>query len=93
MLGDRIKDLRVARQISQQELATKMGVTKQTVSNWENDNADPTIRTIIDLAYFFGVSADYLLGISQKSSLNTLNLTDKEVVHLQAIIEDIRRHR
>ena len=38
MLNERIKELRTASGISQVELAEKLGVSKQSVSNWENDN-------------------------------------------------------
>ena len=41
MLNERIRELRNAAGISQVELAEKLGVSKQSVSNWENDNIQP----------------------------------------------------
>ena len=41
MLGDRIREIRLAKKISQVELAKLLGVTKQSVSNWENENIQP----------------------------------------------------
>ena len=61
MLGDRIKTLRTARNLSQVELARKLNVSKQSVSNWENNNILPSVDIVKKLALFFSCSADYLL--------------------------------
>ena len=47
MLGQRIYELRTARGWSQVQLAEKLSITKQTVSNWENDNIQPSIEMLI----------------------------------------------
>ena len=62
MLNKRIHDLRVAQGYSQVALAKRLGVSKQAVSNWENDNIQPSIEMLIRLAELFSVSTDYLLG-------------------------------
>ena len=43
MLGEQIKQLRLARNMSQVALANQLGVTKQSISNWENDNILPSL--------------------------------------------------
>lgn len=43
MLGEQIKKLRLAQNISQVTLANQLGVTKQSISNWENDNILPSV--------------------------------------------------
>lgn len=53
MLGDRIKTLRTARNLSQVELARKLNVSKQSVSNWENNNILPSVDIVKKLALFF----------------------------------------
>ena len=63
MLNQRIRILRQARGLSQVELARILGVTKQSVSNWENDNIQPSIEMLKKIAQTFVVSADYLLGL------------------------------
>ena len=55
MLGDRIKTLRTARNLSQVELARKLNVSKQSVSNWENNNILPSVDIVKKLALFFPV--------------------------------------
>ena len=63
MLGERIHSLRTARNLSQVQLAHRLGVTKQSVSNWENDNILPSIEMLKKIATFFHCSTDYLLEL------------------------------
>ena len=63
MLNDNIKRLRLSFQISQVELAKKLGVSKQCVSNWENDNVLPSIEMLVKLAQIFNVTTDNLLDL------------------------------
>lgn len=60
-IGEKILNLRKARGWSQEELADRVGVTRQAVSRWESDSAKPDADRIIALCDLFGVSADYLL--------------------------------
>ncbi len=53
MLSEKIKTLRTSHGINQIELAKNIGVTKQCVSNWENDNIQPSIDMLVKLALFF----------------------------------------
>ncbi len=60
----RIYDLRKARQMSQKELADGVGVSVQTVSKWENNVCMPDIALLPDIAKFFQVTVDTLLGLT-----------------------------
>lgn len=60
-IGDKILNMRKARGWSQEELADRVGVTRQAVSRWESGSAKPDADKIIDVCDLFGVSADYLL--------------------------------
>ena len=60
-IGNKILSLRKARGWSQEELAEKIGVTRQAISRWESDSAKPDADKIVDICDLFGVSADYLL--------------------------------
>ena len=66
MFAVRIKYLRLARELNQVQLAERLGVKKQSISNWENDNIMPSIEMLIRIADFFHVSTDYLLGRSEE---------------------------
>lgn len=67
-----------------------LGVTKQSISNWENNNIQPSIDMLICLAQFFSVSTDYLLGLDRQKYIEISELTDCQLAHIAAIIDDIR---
>ena len=91
MLSKSIKLLRTSRGMSQVDLAQKLSVTKQTVSNWENDNIQPSIDMLERLADFFCVSTDYLLGRTEESIISTLGLSNDEIAHIVLLIEDLKK--
>ena len=60
-MGEKILNMRKARGWNQEELAERIGVTRQAVSRWESGAAKPDADKIIAICDLFGVSADYLL--------------------------------
>lgn len=69
-LAQQIKNLRTAKNLSQDELAEKLYISRQAVSKWENGEATPDIDKLVQLAEIFGVSLDYLvLGKSRRRKL------------------------
>lgn len=60
-LAERILALRKARNLSQEELAEQIGVSRQAVGKWESGQSQPDLDKVIALSEFFGVSCDYLL--------------------------------
>lgn len=60
-IADRIQHLRKSKGISQEELADKIGVSRQSVSKWESEQTSPDIEKIILLSDYFDVTTDYLL--------------------------------
>lgn len=92
MLNKNIKNLRLSRNISQVELARRLNVSKQSVSNWENDNIQPSIEMLVKIANCLDVSTDYLLGLSTKKTLDVDGLTDVQIAHIQQIINDLREN-
>lgn len=72
-IGEKILKLRKARGWSQEELAERIGVTRQAVSRWESDSAKPDADKIIAVCDLFGISADYLLRDLGGSSDDTLH--------------------
>lgn len=78
MFNERIKELRLSLGLNQVEFGNKLGISKQCVSNWENDNIQPSIDMLIKICRTFSVSSDYLLGISFDDNLDISDLTIKE---------------
>lgn len=90
MLGHRISQLRTSAGWSQVELSKRLGVTKQTVSNWENENIQPSIEMLVRLAKLFNVSTDYLLGLDDVPRLNVQGLPSNLIAHLTLLINDYK---
>ena len=61
---DRLKELRVERNLSQMELSQKLGVSQSAVAKWELGKTEPTASAIIAIAKFFGETTDYILGVT-----------------------------
>ena len=64
IFGERLKDLRMSKNIGQIELSKRIGVSKGVISLWENGLREPTMSNLISLARFFEVSIDFLTGIA-----------------------------
>lgn len=89
MLNERIKELRKSYKISQVELARQLGVSKQCVSNWENDNVQPSVEMLVQIARFFKVSTDYLLDLDAKDMIDVSGLTELQKAHIKLIVKDL----
>lgn len=90
MLGDKIREIRLAKKMSQVELAKILDVTKQSVSNWENENIQPSIEMLSKIATVLSVSTDFLLSREEKRYLDVTGLSEEVIQNLQAIINNIK---
>lgn len=88
-LVERLKQERLKLAYNQPELAHRMNVSKQTVSNWENGNRTPDIETLSSLADLFDCSVDYLLGRTdeRKAILCEYDIAGKNVI--MAVSKDV----
>ncbi|MBP0963256.1 MAG: helix-turn-helix domain-containing protein [Oscillospiraceae bacterium] len=69
MFTARLKELRKAKNVSQTLLAEMLGVSQQAVGKWDSGRSSPDPQTVADIASYFGVTADYLLGCSDMRHL------------------------
>ena len=92
MFGEMLKMMRKSRNLNQVQLAAQLNVTKQTISNWENNNILPSIDMLVKISHYFSVSTDYLLELANRFYLEVSGLTVEQIAHIQQIINDIRRH-
>ena len=60
-IADRIQSLRKAKGVSQEELADRIGVSRQAVSKWESEQSTPDVEKIVLLSNYFEVTTDYIL--------------------------------
>lgn len=90
MLGDIIKRERLLRGYNQIQLGKLLGVSKQTISNWENNNILPSIEMLVKISKLFKVSTDYLLGLDDRRYIEITGLNDIQLLHITNIINDIK---
>ena len=86
MVVNRLKDLRIARQISQKDFAKRLGVSQQTVASWEVGRTEPANDALKNIADYFNVSTDYLLG---RDNLNRNTLLSNEQKKLLRGFDDL----
>lgn len=65
VFGERLKELRIEKGVGQNKLAKDLGLSNASISYWENGKQEPSASAVYKLALYFGVSADYLLGLTQ----------------------------
>lgn len=63
IFSERLKELRIEKELSSLKLGKILGVSDSTIIRWENEKISPTIENLYNIAKFFNVSADYLLGL------------------------------
>jgi len=87
-LGEKIKELRKSKGITQEQLADMLVVSSQAVSKWETGVANPDLALIPDLAKMFEVSTDELLGVDNKdkSENNENAMIDARLARLEKMM-------
>ena len=89
-LADRIKSLRESAGLTQAEIARILGISRSGVNAWEMGISIPSTQCVVELANFFNVSTDYILGVSSSSAISVEGLSDREVASVLEIIECYR---
>lgn len=86
----KLRELRNKSGLTQNEIASKLGVSGQTILNWENGIYEPKINQLIQLADLFGVSIDYL--VERKTGESKINdvCNELEKISKKEIITFIR---
>ena len=78
MVAERLKKLRTIKGVSQSELSKRLGVTRSSVNAWEMGISCPTMQYIIDLANYYDVTTDYLLGLKDDIVINISGYSQKQ---------------
>ena len=84
-IGERLKDLRVERKLTLEQLANEVGISKSSLGKYESDNGkDISPYSILLLADYYGVSCDYLMGRTEtknhpNTALHELHLSDASI--------------
>ena len=95
--GDRLKELRCEKGLTQDELGYMFNVTKSCICCYENNSREPSIKMLIELSSYFRVSIDYLLGVEEvkkkkklsKINLKIMNKIKKNPIVYKAMVNDV----
>ncbi len=90
MIADTIKELRLARNWTQAELARKLGITRNGVNAWEQGLSAPSLASVIELSKVFSVSSDYLLGLSNLDTISVSGLSSHDVALITELVNSLK---
>lgn len=89
--GSKLKELRTQNGLTQQQLATQLGVTKSVVSFYERQERTPSPEVLRKMAAVFRVSTDFLLDIDRTKRLDVSDLDDDDIQLVSLLIDTLRR--
>lgn len=90
--GNTLKTLRLKEEITQAQLAKKLGITKSVISAYETGLRMPSYDILIHIAQIFNVSTDFLLGVERKQEIDLSGISQEEVDALLALIRAMKRN-
>ena len=90
IIAEKIKMLRQNNNMSQSDLAKKLGITRSSVNAWELGLNIPSTQYIIELCSIFKVSSDYLLSISNNNCIDVSDLDEADIDVIHKLIIHLR---
>ncbi len=90
-MGEKLRSLRIEKNLTQKQVADRIGLAISAVSSYESGSRYPTYDTLIKLARMFHVSTDYLLGIADKRNIDVTGLNDEDVGLISQLVDKLRK--
>ena len=78
-MGEKLKSLRIEKNLTQKQVADRIGLAISAVSSYESGTRYPSYDVLVKLARIFHVSTDYLLGITDTRNIDVTGLRDNEI--------------
>ncbi len=89
-LGNKLKNLRLNKNLTQVDVAKRIDVSKSRISSYELNVNEPSLDILIKLASLYNVSLDSLLELDKRNYLDVTDLSQKQISILQSIIDSYR---
>ena len=86
----RIRDLREDNDMTQDDLASQLGISKRTLLRYESGVSEPTISVLISLSLLFNVSVDYIIGTKDTTEIDEISIK-KELDSVIKSLEKIKK--
>ena len=90
-LADKLRKLRMSRNMTQQQLGDRIGVAKSVVSYYESGDRCPSYDVLIRIAKVFHTSTDYLLGVAKDDVVDVTGLSDEDIAVVRSVAEALKR--
>lgn len=91
--GEKLKELRTNAKLTQAQLGELIGVTKSIISFYELRERSPSPDVLIKLSRVFHVSTDYLLGLTDRDTVDVSGLDKEDVALIRSMAERLRRSK
>ena len=91
-LSDKLKLLRKRHNLSQKEVANRLGISRQSVNRFENDGMTPSIDNLIQFAIMYNVTVDYLLGVGKESYLYLHEFNESQRNFILEIVNGLKKN-
>lgn len=92
-MGERLKDLRSQKNLTQKQVAQRVGLAVSAISSYESGARYPSYSTLAKLASIYHVSCDYLIGMSDTRTIDVTGLDDDEIEVISQTVDIIRNNK
>lgn len=89
--GDKLKSLRTAQKMTQQQLADRIGVAKSIVSYYESGDRYPSYDVLVRIAHVFHTTTDFLLDIAKDNVVDVTGLSEEDIAVVRTVAEALKR--
>ena len=92
-IGEKLKSLRLEKNLTQKQIADRIGLAVSAVSSYESGSRYPSYDVLVKLSRIFHVSTDYLLGITDKRNVDVTGLNDNEIELVSQLVDMLRNKK
>jgi transcriptional regulator with XRE-family HTH domain len=89
-MGEKLKSLRLEKKLTQKQVADRIGLAISAVSSYESGTRYPTYDTLAKLSYMFHVSTDYLIGVTDKRTIDVTGLDNSDIELISQLVDKLR---